>query len=98
METVEKRVTENAVISLNGYQIKYSLLHSENGLYGIACSCKKGGHVLSDYVNTNLFSIQSLAEQTFRILVDNAVFPVHIPDILLDLAAESDFKVPVAIA
>ena len=71
METVERKQTQNAVINLNGFQIKYSLLHSDNGLYGIACSCKRSGRVLSDYVNTSLFSVQSLAEQAFRILVEN---------------------------
>ena len=88
-----KKGPETAVVDLNEFEILYSLLQSDTGRFGIACRCSKSGKVLSDYVNPNLFSVRAAAEHTFRVLVDNAVFPIHIPDILADLVEESDQRV-----
>ena len=98
MEKVVKKENESAMIALNDFQLKYSSLCSKNGLYGISCSCKKCGRVLSHYTNTHLFSTKAAAERAFRLLVENAVFPVHIPDILSDLFAEQDAASVLAIA
>ena len=98
METVMKKELENAVVDLNGFQIYYNLLRGENGRYGIACCCRKSGRPLSNYINHNLFSAHAATQKTFRILVDNAVFPVHIPDILLDLQIAGNEQTSTAIA
>ena len=98
MEMVMKKELENAVVDLNGFQICYNLLHSENGRYGISCCCRKSGSPLSNYINPNLFSAHAVAQKIFRLLVDNAVFPVHIPDVLFDLQITDNEQTAMAIA
>ncbi|MDD6175872.1 MAG: DUF6514 family protein [Firmicutes bacterium] len=98
MEMIMKQEIENAVIDCSGFQICYNLLHSENGCYGISCSCRKSGDSLSNYINPNLFSARSAAQKVFRLLVDNAVFPIHIPDVLSDLQIADNEQSSMAIA
>lgn len=87
MKTIMAHEIENAIINSNEYQICYDLVGGEDGRYGISCCCRENGTTCSDYQNDGLFAAETTARKVFRLLVDNVVFPVHIPDVLLDLQA-----------
>lgn len=80
---------ESATVHMKGFLLKYRLTCDDNGWYGIECRCRKNGKQESEFVNEKLFASQATARRIFRILVDNEVFPVHIPDILYDFTPDA---------
>jgi len=74
------------IAACEGFRLQYVLL-AENGAYLIQCiAFDETGRTVSQYCTNALTRNVQRANALFEVLVENCVFPVHIRDIIDDMA------------
>ena len=83
-----KRIEKECLAACEGYRLQYRLL-SEHNKYLIQCvAFENNGRLVSQYCTNIISSNRKDASAFFQLLVDNCVFPVHIPEILYDYSIQ----------